>query len=116
MEYKNNKIVAKSGYVLKSKSDIGCIDYDNKTYLMPYLCKKVYLAKNLSEEEAIDLYEEIDERDIDLYALTWEKELRAKIAENEEHRKAYEEALRKKDLESSSNSNIIEAEYEETEE
>ena len=98
----NNIIKAEHGFKIRLKSDLG--DIIKGEYIRPYLCDIIYLPKN-SSNDTISLYEEIDERDIDLHALTWEKELKAKLDEDEAHRKAYEDAL--KELESSSSQEDI---------
>ena len=103
MRYENNKIIVDYGFNIRLKKDYGRLDKDGN-YIKPNLSTRVYLPKSC-DESSLEYYEEIDIRDIDLHALSWEKKLRELVAEDEAHRKAYEDALR--ELESSSSSEDI---------
>lgn len=100
MKFIDNRIIVEYGFKIRLKKDFGSLDKDGN-YVKPNLSTKVYLPKTC-DESSLDYYEEIDIRDIDLHALSWEKKVREMAAEDEAHRKAYEDAL--KELESSSNS------------
>ena len=79
-------IESDEGCKLHNKKDYGA-RVDNGKYIPPVLAEKVYLAKNLSEEQAFELYEDVELNKLDEYKKEW----KAKIREQEELEKQQEE-------------------------
>lgn len=60
MKIKNNKLIARDGFLLKDKNDNGQM-LDDGTFIKPYLTNTIFLAKQIDTlEKAKELYEEVE--------------------------------------------------------
>lgn len=91
---KLHSIQPEEGCKLHLKKDYGSRTEDNK-YILPVLFNEIYLAKNLSEEQAFELYEDVESDKLDEYKKEW----KAKIREQEELEKQQQEEAQKPELE-----------------
>jgi len=57
------------------KQDYGIRTEDNK-YMLPALSDEIYLAKNLSKEQALELYEDVPLDELDKYKNIWKQKLK----------------------------------------
>ena len=76
---KSHVILPENGCKLHLKEDYGSRTEDNK-YSLPILPDEIYLAKNLSKEQAFELYEDVELDKLDEYKKEW----KTKIREQEE--------------------------------
>lgn len=57
------------------KQDYGS-HVENNKYIPPVLCDEIYLAKNLSKEQALELYEDVPLDELDEYKNIWKQKIR----------------------------------------
>jgi len=96
MEYikKYHKLQPKDGCKIRLKKDYG-FRIENNKYNPPVLSNEIYLATNLSKEQAFELYEDVELDKLDEYKKEW----KAKIREQEELEKQQQEEIQKLELE-----------------
>lgn len=58
---------------------------DNK-YIPPVLVDEIYLAINLSKEEAFEMYEDIELDKLDEYKKEWKKKLKEQVQAEEQEK------------------------------
>lgn len=76
---KSHTILPENGCKIHFKEDYGSRIENNK-YNPPILSDEIYLAKNLSKEQAFELYEDVELDKLDEYKKEW----KTKIREQEE--------------------------------
>lgn len=64
-----------TGCKIHYKQDYGIRTEDNK-YILPALSDEIYLAKNLSKEQALELYEDVPLDELDEYKNIWKQNIR----------------------------------------
>jgi len=77
---KYNKIQADEGKGFLSINDFGSYTEDQK-YVLPELFTEAYLAKNLTKEDALKLYEELTQEELEAREDELKAKLDAQIAE-----------------------------------
>lgn len=82
---KYHKIEPEEGCSIHVINDYGIRTEDNK-YIPPILCDEMYLAVNLSKEEAFEMYEDVELDKIDEYKKEWKKKLKEQIQAEEQEK------------------------------
>lgn len=94
MEYikKTHSIQSGEGYKIHLKEDYGSCVEGNK-YMLPFLFTEMFLAKNLSKEQAFEMYEEIEINKLDKYKKEWKEKLIKQIELEKQQKEAQEPEL-----------------------
>lgn len=75
---KYHRIEPEEGCMIRQVNDYGYRTEDNK-YVPPVLSEGMYLAKNISKEQAFEWYEDVDLSKISEYKKEWKKKLKEKL-------------------------------------
>lgn len=86
---KYHRIEPEEGCMIHQINDYGYRTEDNK-YIPPILSEGMYLAKNISKEQAFEWYEDVELSKISEYKKEWKKKLKEQL-EFEQQERQYEE-------------------------